>query len=265
MSLQAFIDDSYREGAEFVLAGHIASADVWAKFSEEWKSLLRYGTLASNGKYHFKMTEMAQTQERLERVPAFYRLIEQYVLVSISCKINVADLARAKQRLWVQNLKIDWGDFENPYFVAFRCLLDTFHNRREVTDKIIPANEKVDFIFDQQSESRAILLAWDGYIATRPADAKPYGALPRFKDDQECLPLQAADLWAWWVREWYEDGTPEKIGKPDFGIFAAGKERPILSISFDEDELTKSLSSIVRGGIEPGRPIYDVRFSMKPK
>lgn len=57
LSFQAFIDDSTTPGGEFVLAGHIAPAEAWAKFAKEWEELLPFGTLAENGKYHFKMSE----------------------------------------------------------------------------------------------------------------------------------------------------------------------------------------------------------------
>jgi len=66
MVLQAYIDDSYKRNGEFVLAGHIATAESWAKFAKEWEALLpSAGTLASNGNYHFKMSEMAANPERM--------------------------------------------------------------------------------------------------------------------------------------------------------------------------------------------------------
>jgi hypothetical protein len=75
-------DNSATPNGEFVLAGHIASDDPWARFLKEWDDLLPFGVLAENGKYHFKMSQMAATPERMERVPAFYWVIEKYVLLS---------------------------------------------------------------------------------------------------------------------------------------------------------------------------------------
>ena len=99
---QAYIDDSYSSKTKvFVLAGHIASSESWADFSSEWEAMLPYGILDSNGRYHFHMTEMAMNLERRKRVPAFYRIIEKHALISISSSINLDDLKRAKERIWV--------------------------------------------------------------------------------------------------------------------------------------------------------------------
>jgi hypothetical protein len=75
MVLRAFVDESEGEDGTFVLAGHIADVGAWAHFAEEWKDLLpSWGTLRADGERHFKMSEMAQLDERMERVPAFYRV-----------------------------------------------------------------------------------------------------------------------------------------------------------------------------------------------
>jgi hypothetical protein len=253
LNLQAFIDDSITPGAEFVLGGHIASAGAWARFAKKWEELLPSGTLAKNNKYHFKMSQMALLEERMIRVPAFYWIIEEHVLVSLSCRLNLADLAAAQWRVerWCDNQQwtnIDWGKWKNPYFVTFRCLMDRFHNARKQFEAIIPLTETVDFIFDNQTEKSFILAAWDDYIDARPDDIRDYyGAKPRFEDDQKFLPLQAADFWAWWVREWYEedaDALPPRMEAFDFFGRWRGKKRPCIAISFDEQEIFEALKGI---------------------
>lgn len=147
--------------------------------------MLSAGTLAKTGKYHFKMNEMAVNEERMERVPAFYWIIEDHVLLALSCKINTTELRRARARVYVPNLKIDFGPFENPYFVAYRCLLDMFHNHRQKIESLIASNQVVDFIFDNQTEKHAIRASWESYINSRPGTIKSlYGAAPRFEYDQ---------------------------------------------------------------------------------
>ena len=87
--------------------------------------------------------------------------------------------------------------------------MDHFHQQgREALQDLIPLTEKVDFYFDDQTEKSIILRGWDDFVAEMPDDEikQYYGATPRFENDQDFLPLQAADLWAWWVREWYERG-----------------------------------------------------------
>lgn len=262
---QAVIDDSYnRKTGNFVLAGHIATPESWASFSQEWEELLPTGgTLAKNGKYHFHMTEMAGNPQRLERVPAFYWLIEKYVLLSLSCTVNIGDLHRAKARIWVPNLNIDWGFLENSYLFVFRALLDMFHTHKHLINQVLPTHEKIDFYFDNQAEKNTILKTWDEYIIARPANLRDrFGAIPRFKDDQDFLPLQAADFWAWWVRKWYDEGTPEKIEHCEFGQWRSARTAyPKIDIAIPEDAIVKFIIETMRPMLEPGRIIYDVRFS----
>ncbi len=95
--LVMLIDESFSQ-KEFVVGGHIASAANWANLAKEWEELLpKFGRIAANGKYHFKMSEMAQTPERMERVRIFYRAIEDNVISSISCRLNLDDFKRAHE------------------------------------------------------------------------------------------------------------------------------------------------------------------------
>ena len=115
-------------------------------------------------------------------------------------------------------------------------------------EPVVPLTEKVDFIFDNQSEKASILSAWGDYIDARPDNIRNYyGATPRFEDDQTFLPLQSADLWAWQVREWYEEDAsdyPTKMEAFDFGKWR-GKERPCIAITFDEEAIFKSFEALV--------------------
>src|SRR5208282_4352305 len=81
--------DSFTPNGVYVLAGHIATAEDWAKFSREWEAMLPYGIRAKNGGFHFKMSEMTSSPERMERVGAFYRIIDSHDLIPLSCKISI--------------------------------------------------------------------------------------------------------------------------------------------------------------------------------
>lgn len=255
LNFQAFIDDSYADSGEFVLAGHVAPAAAWADFAKDWEELLPLGTLAANGKYHFKMSEMAMVPERMQRLPAFYRVIEKHVTASISCRVNRRDIGRAIER--IEPLIVDLGlsgglqldHWQNPFFLCFRSLLDTFHLNRDVMKNKIPLDEQVDFIFDNQAEKNLILSVWDEYLEKRPPEARQhYGAAPRFEDDQKFLPLQAADLWAWWVREWYEEDTyptPDKMRAFDFGGWKGKKKRSLLTVFLDEQAIANTFKSVI--------------------
>jgi hypothetical protein len=257
--LQAFIDDSFEEDGVFVLGGYISTAEAWAAFSKEWEKLLPLGTLNKHRRYHFKMREMAREPARIARVPLFLKVIEDHALVYVSAKINIAELRSARSRIVVPNINIDWGVFANPYFVAFRCLMDNLHASRPRMGHVLPLSDKIDFYFDNRTDKKAIVTMWDDYVARRRDEVRRYfGANPRFEDDEEFLPLQAADFWAWWVRKWYLEGTPEKIPRWDFGSFtkSPGKEFLGIEIAFNQERLIDALKGLVREHIPPEAPIY---------
>jgi hypothetical protein len=267
MVFQAFVDDSYNQNGEFVLAGHVASAEAWARFTQEWDALLPTGgTLAPNGQYHFKMKEMAANPERMERLPAFWWIIQKHVSVSLSCRINVAELRRARGRISVPNgPQINWGFWANPYLVASRCLMDMFHNNREKIKSRISVDQKVDFFFDKQKESASIWEAWGRYMDSRPPEIRAlYGDRPRFEDDHVFKPLQAADFWAWWIRKWSEDGNVRhNIQNLDFGKWKGVNTATVFVIhfSFSEESLVEAMISAIRERLGPDAVIQDSRAS----
>lgn len=267
MVLQAYIDDSQKDGW-FVLAGHIATTEAWAAFSRDWENLLpTHGTMVpSPGTgYHFKMSEMAMIDERMSRVPAFYRLIEEHVAVSLSCAYRIVDLERAKQRIYIPNAIIDFHHYNNHYMFAFKMLMDMFHTYREIIERFIPVGDKIDFYFDEQAEKKIIVPMWDDYIRNRPAHVVGrYGATPRFEDDREFLPLQAADLWAWWVRKWTSEGHPELQDGPDFGSWQGKRAGfPKLAFTADEDSITKGLVKIALELMPDGyKAVYDLKMDL---
>lgn len=256
LSFQAFMDESRTNDpnpdmCEFVLGGHIATAETWANFVKDWEDLLRFGTKAKNGCYHFKMREMAMNSERMERVPLFYNVIEKHDLMSISCRMNIGDFDRAQNRAlrlglpW--HINVNFGPWANEYFFLWHILIDGFHANREKAEKRIPLDEQVDFIFDEKSEE-ALLPPWNEYVANRPAEVREFfGAKPLFANDQKFLALQAADLWAWWVRKWYEEDAndvPDKMRNFDFGKWQ-GKKRPSLAITVNEDAIFEKFQQLM--------------------
>jgi len=234
--LQAFIDESYNNNGNFVLAGYVASAEVWASFTKEWEEMLPYADLKDkNGKYYFKMSEMA-TRNRLDRVEPFFHIIEKHVLYSVSCRIHQLELNRAKNRILVDGQKPNLDI--NKYLITFRILMDTFHKREFAS--LIGVDDITDFYFDDKTEKGAIIQGWDGYMANRPDNVRPrFGPTPRFEDDMDFLPLQAADFWAWWVRKWADEGKRDQL--LDFGKWKAKRGYQRMRIWADEDDLVEAI------------------------
>jgi hypothetical protein len=275
MGLQAYIDDSY-DGDLFVLAGHVAPAESWSQFKRNWEFLLPTGTLNKYNRYHFKMVEMAQSEERMARFIPFYRVIEFFVPLSVSISLRPADLEIASGRLWVPGVgnPIEYEGFrhlKNKYIVAFFTLMDAFHRDRAKFKQQIPEESPVDFFFDEQAEKKLILSGWDTFLAAdRRAESRHlYGNKPRFENDEEFLPLQAADLWAWWIREWVVDFYVRSGGRPtmpfkigDFGRWGKSSGRVATAhYHYGLDQITDLFRRCIRKQAPAGTRIYDVRFN----
>ena len=260
---QAFIDESEGETGVFVLAGHIATAEAWAKFSKEWEELLPYAYLQKDGTRIFKMEEMLRGGARQEDASWFFRVIEKHVALSLSCMIKREDVKKAKARTWVPGFWIDWDYVNNQYKLVFRVLMDSFHDRRDLMEEVIPVDQQVDFIFDERKEKRAILEMWDEYIEKRTPEMRVrYGATPRFESDNVFLPLQAADLWAGLVRKMYENhDNPEAYFKDaDFGFWkGVRKDHAKVTITHDEDTLVIAFKTIIHETL--GRPCFICDFA----
>ena len=201
MNLQAFVDES-EDGAFFVLAGYVSSPEKWLAFSREWEQRLPHAMLGPTDSRRFKMSEMAMNG-RMGDVPIFYRVIEDYAELAISVAFKPSDLNSALDRITVPGVRINWAGWRNPYLLGFRALTDVINRRRNELEPVLRQFEKIDFIFDERAEKSRIIPAWDKIRAKLPPEAADlYAKTPRFESDEEYLPLQAADFWAWWVLKW---------------------------------------------------------------
>lgn len=264
--LTAYFDDSYNNpgGGPYVLAGFVSTGEKWEEFSKDWGNLLpRYGVLKpKTDRYHFKMNEMAANRERMARVPAFQRVVEEHSLMAICCCINRNDLAAAMDRIQIPSVNFEWGDFTNDFLFTFRCLMDMFHNRRNVSNEVLGDGVPVQFIFDNQMGEEPIVKAfWDAYQRSRrPEVRRLYAEKPRFEDDEDFLPLQAADMWAWWVRKAYSEGRLVDLMEGRYEGFNLPVDFPSLVIEFDGDAITKDLINVARDHVGSSPIIYDCQI-----
>jgi hypothetical protein len=134
--------------------------------------------------------------------------------------------------------------------------MNGIHNNRQVIEKHVPLTEQIDFIFDDQSEKSVILATWDEHLDNQTPEVRShYGSTPRFENDQKFLPLQAADLWAWWVREWYEEDAivlPDKMRALNFGKWQGGP-RAKLAISVNQEHILEMFQSLVVAALPSAR------------
>jgi hypothetical protein len=264
--VRAFIDETEKDGV-FVLGGYLAGVDAWARFSAEWEPMVeRYGVLTDDGGKHFKMQEMAKSEERMERVPWFYRIIERHALAALHVRFNLSALEGARRRISVPNVTVDYGFALNPWLVAYRALMETLNDSapRAEMASFLPEDAVVEFFFDERLEKKQLRRFWDEYLAERsPETRRWYGPEPRFENDRVFLPLQAADLWVWWVREWHKSGTVKAmLDRPEFGSWTAKRlEMPCFDIWFEEDDVTAVLIRLIQSQLGPEYMVIDTKYS----
>jgi hypothetical protein len=212
MIFQAWVDDSGNEPQSpiMVLAGFLASYDEWAKFSDAWDE-----ELAKPPKLqYFKMAEAARLRGEFDRskgwdeatrdarVLSFARIIRKYARIRLSAWIRHAD--------WNTNIvtipaPIRRLSIDHPYGHLFSQIIfaaAVFQDRHGI-------NEPCDFIFDEQVTFSEEVMRWwpqvKDWIKERGRSdlIKFIGSPPIFRDEKKFKPLQAADLYAWQIRNHY--------------------------------------------------------------
>lgn len=228
MAVQAYIDDSMEAGRVLVFAGYISTAEKWSAFSTEWNEILSMKPPMQR----FKMNEFdLNSKLQRERLRHFYRVIEDHVLCSVAVAVQVDALERL-----VAELGMD-SDFANPYHIAHKAVINYLAQEQ----RKIGLLDKVDFIFDKRGEAKLVRAGFELYLETLPEDvASVTGRFPQFEDDEEFLPLQAADFLAWWARRhWLETGslTESILELP----WRGSREIPSMWLDLNEPELREEL------------------------
>lgn len=248
---RAFIDESYsNSGGSFVFAGYISTVDRWAEFTRDWERLLPdYGVLnRKTGTYRFKFKEMWQFDSRRASIPRFFEVIERHVIAGLSCHINIGEFERAQDRVMAMYPSADWERRLSPYHMAFRCLIDRFHNARHVYSGVIPDDARVHFVFDEEIRKKKLIQSeWSVYLEKRPPEFRRlYDEDPWWRCDEEFVPLQAADLWAGALFRAYQSGhTGQAAMDSEFRDLGAKTGVNKIAIEFSGDDLEKALLSMV--------------------
>ncbi len=268
MVLQAFCDESMSCNGYFVIAGFIATAEAWADFARKWEAALPLHGIEDRKahQYHFKMNRMWNLKR--DHVEPFYRIIEETAVMGVSCAISVRDFELAKKRIYLNHPafkigSLDVGDYGNIYIHAFRSLMDTFHIMRSNPQiASVIGNQPVDFYFDEKSEKKLIAKSWDLYVESRNEPERSfYGREPRFEDDRDFLPLQAADFLAWWVRKWHEMGDADtKVIFGEYCLFKRGRRIPGMHVQVIEDHIAELFQTVMLDRCRPGIQVSNVAF-----
>lgn len=219
--LQAYCDGSTEAGAALIFAGYLGSVDTWIEFSKEWDQLLRPGR-------PFKMSEVGASQIEMERAMFHYQIIERAPVYGIACAIPVRPLQKVVDELQVP------PSYSNPYLLAWRAILTLGIEGAKILGLIDP----IEFIFDDQTEKVHIIRSWQEFDDTMPmiTCGRIRGRPSLFENDEKILPLQAADMLAWWARKQYLfDKLNMKALFPD--EWTRGKDPHLLFAEMAEEQI----------------------------
>jgi hypothetical protein len=193
--LQACVDGSGTGDPRlFVLAGGIATVEQWAAFSTEWQERLNMRPPLE----YFKQSEMVQSPERLERSGWFERVLRDHVTALISCVVRTEELVKVVREIKWPVKVVNADKLGNPYYFAFHAIMNKLAQYQEQ----LGISEPVYFVFDDEGEKKNTLQGWDRIkLSVTPEVRKLMGSTPTYRDDKQFLPLQGADLFAYWVRQ----------------------------------------------------------------
>ena len=258
--LHGYFDESEDENHHFfVLAGALSTPEKWAAFTAEWEKLLPHASMRpSDNAYIFKFDEMVRNPERIERIPWFWSTLQEYAQCLVSVAIEIPALRAAQSRVRGP-APIEWRTFDDPWMVAFVVLLEGLFWRRKELTSLIPEKSVTDFFFDQHGNERKIRDGWEKFVDGAPSDIrKMIGKKPRFEDDAEYLPLQAADLVAGYVRT---------SGRRDKGLAVHQQLQrltspiiPTINLRMKEDNLVRWLAGKLPTG---GLPLVDAKTGQR--
>jgi hypothetical protein len=196
--LKAFFDDSGTDcsGPICLVAGYIAEAVAWERFSEHWAQTLH----ATPRIDYLKMAEAEARKGQFAgwdkssvevKLTAFARIIRETVLGSVGSMVGCRNYALfAKGRVP--------ETVDHPYWLCFVGVkLTTLMLYRDRC-----GDGKIDFVFDQQSLgfSRRGTLLHEGWWDVLTESCSDVLGEIEFHDDKQVLPLQAADMIAWHLR-----------------------------------------------------------------
>jgi hypothetical protein len=243
--LQTFIDDS-KEPPAYVLAGFTHTPVAWAKFSDDWKSVLDQGPVPLA---YFKMKEAAacfgqfhywSESRRNERVNALIDVIVSHKPIGVYAIVEMSAYAK------IFNRNVVHKSLKNPHFVAFSTIIQALIQLKKVNDW----SAQLDFIFDEELVTSTVRTGYRLFRQYSPNYADGTVSAPIERNDKQIMPLQAADLLAWKIRRSFQDRQNK------LEVFWPWKELdgvPMVGATSGERELIEFYESFDATGSRLGR------------
>jgi hypothetical protein len=207
-----------------VLAGFIGAAEKWAEFSDAWSYYLKQPPSIR----YLKMNEAAKLDGQFRHWNAEERDKKLSGLVEIIKKFP------PDKGLYFMNDLIAWDQLADnpvktladPHFLGFYAVISAVCN--EVLDS--GSSEQVEIIFDQHLIFGPRVALWypvvkEMFQSSANPDLRDISPImppaPMFLDDHQFVPLQAADVLAWLLRNSFKDRLPglESVWRPSYSGF----------------------------------------------
>lgn len=199
--VEAYIDESgIDQRPVLVLAGFLSTAERWALFNEEWHEALEHlEPRKRGGSKRLKMAAAMSARMRGpesralwdERLARFQSIIARHVMMGVGCAVELDAFAE----LFGQNSAYA---LDHAYHIAFSGIIGATVRHHQS----LGLADKIDFVFDRQNahfevSNKAFLKIWK----ENPDLMKCVAGSPRWADDDEVLPLQAAEWLVWQIRK----------------------------------------------------------------
>ena len=200
LALKGYIDDSGSEPSSpvYVLGGLVLPVGWWNQIIADWDAVLKSAPRVE----YFKGSEVwdrvkgpfraLSDQERMAKVDALADILAEHHPAAFSLRVEWSVF-----RAFTEAVPIH-PDKNDPYFFLFYGMIAqmSLWSHKE------PNFGPVDIIFDNQNKIGDKALGWYDFFKanTTPETQGMLGKKPEFKDEKEELPLQAADMFAWYRR-----------------------------------------------------------------
>jgi len=202
--LQAYIDDSACQTGKqrLFMGGFLNNTYGWSEFSRLWdRALSDYPEIK-----YLKMSEANalrgqflgwSPEQRDQKLLRLFQLIRDTHSLSFEFTVDTSDYLDMVTPYAPHALG-------SPYYSTTFGIISSLVRYLESRG----VEEKVDFIFDQQSNISSDIVLFFDYMCRNisPNARKLISGTPIFRDEKEMLPIQAADVLVWHLRREHEIG-----------------------------------------------------------
>jgi hypothetical protein len=201
VALYAYVDDSGSSPNEpiYVLGGLILPDEMWSMFSNDWKSVRDQPPSIE----YFKASEVwdrtkgpfrdMTAMQRRNKVDSFSDVITTYKPLTISCSLKWDTFNSFSKSVRLI------PELDDPYFFLFFGIIGQMLQ----LGKDEPLFRSINFVFDSQNKIEKRVKLWYAVFLRNATDAvlQLLGERwPEFSDEKITMPLQGADLFAWYQR-----------------------------------------------------------------